>query len=377
MDYGIAFPSYIDAWRDAAAAEAAGFTHAWFFDSQLIYSDVYATMALAAEHTSTIKLGTPGLHSQQPALRRDRLRDRHDQLSGARSSHPRPRHRLHRTQHDGPPGRAGLRLSRVHPAGTRSVAGRGGANPRGRPRALDSIAPSRSRRLHQHRGRHPHLPRRKRTESARRDRRTRRRLGHRALTPDISSGFETIRGAAAAAGRSTDKRYTVGLTSGCVLRDGEALTSPRVVERVGPTRSPDCTPCGNRTTAPEPTWASPTPTPQPPSTATSSSTATPAAASRIDVTWTSTPDTGLPQTREEQFISETSIGATLTGTPAQIIERLEQMQAAGIDNVAIACTNAAGARDLIEDFGNEVIAKRSVRRSCLDQESPHGETTRD
>ena len=58
MDYGIAFPSYIDAWRDAAAAEAAGFTHAWFFDSQLIYSDVYATMALAAEHTSRIKLGT-------------------------------------------------------------------------------------------------------------------------------------------------------------------------------------------------------------------------------------------------------------------------------------------------------------------------------
>ena len=58
MDYGIAFPSYIDAWRDAAAAEAAGFSHAWFFDSQLIYSDVYATMALAAEHTSRIKLGT-------------------------------------------------------------------------------------------------------------------------------------------------------------------------------------------------------------------------------------------------------------------------------------------------------------------------------
>ena len=57
MDYGIAFPSYIDAWRDVAAAEAAGFTHAWFFDSQLIYSDVYATMALAAQHSSRIRLG--------------------------------------------------------------------------------------------------------------------------------------------------------------------------------------------------------------------------------------------------------------------------------------------------------------------------------
>ena len=43
MDYGIAIPSYINAWKDVQAAEKAGFTHAWFYDSQLIYSDVYAT----------------------------------------------------------------------------------------------------------------------------------------------------------------------------------------------------------------------------------------------------------------------------------------------------------------------------------------------
>ena len=58
MDYGIGIPSYIDAWREVKAAEEAGFTHAWFYDSQLIYSDVYATMALAAQNTSRIKLGT-------------------------------------------------------------------------------------------------------------------------------------------------------------------------------------------------------------------------------------------------------------------------------------------------------------------------------
>ena len=58
MDYGIGIPSYIDAWRDVKAAEEAGFSHAWFYDSQLIYSDVYATMALAAQNTSRIKLGT-------------------------------------------------------------------------------------------------------------------------------------------------------------------------------------------------------------------------------------------------------------------------------------------------------------------------------
>lgn len=58
MQFGIAFPSWIEAWRDCEVAEAAGFTHAWFYDTQLLCSDVYATMALAAEHTSTIKLGT-------------------------------------------------------------------------------------------------------------------------------------------------------------------------------------------------------------------------------------------------------------------------------------------------------------------------------
>ena len=58
MDFGIVFPSYLDAWKDAAIAEDHGFTHAWFFDSHLLYSDVYVCMALAAEHTRRIKLGT-------------------------------------------------------------------------------------------------------------------------------------------------------------------------------------------------------------------------------------------------------------------------------------------------------------------------------
>jgi 5,10-methylenetetrahydromethanopterin reductase len=58
MEFGIAFPSYINAWKDCERAEAAGFSHAWFYDTQLLCSDVYATMALAAEHTSTMKLGT-------------------------------------------------------------------------------------------------------------------------------------------------------------------------------------------------------------------------------------------------------------------------------------------------------------------------------
>lgn len=58
MDFGIAFPSYIEAWKDCEIAEASGFSHAWFYDTQLLCSDVYATMALAAEHTTSMTLGT-------------------------------------------------------------------------------------------------------------------------------------------------------------------------------------------------------------------------------------------------------------------------------------------------------------------------------
>jgi alkanesulfonate monooxygenase SsuD/methylene tetrahydromethanopterin reductase-like flavin-dependent oxidoreductase (luciferase family) len=58
MEFGIAFPSYIDAWKDCEIAEANGFSHGWFYDTQLLCSDVFATMALAAEHTTAMKLGT-------------------------------------------------------------------------------------------------------------------------------------------------------------------------------------------------------------------------------------------------------------------------------------------------------------------------------
>jgi alkanesulfonate monooxygenase SsuD/methylene tetrahydromethanopterin reductase-like flavin-dependent oxidoreductase (luciferase family) len=58
MEFGVSFPTYIRAWEDVKRAEDCGFDHAWFDDSHMCYSDVFCTMALAAEHTSHIKLGT-------------------------------------------------------------------------------------------------------------------------------------------------------------------------------------------------------------------------------------------------------------------------------------------------------------------------------
>lgn len=61
---------------------------------------------------------------------------------------------------------------------------------------------------------------------------------------------------------------------------------------------------------------------------------------------------------EAQFVTQEAIERTLTGTGPEIIDKLERMEANGVDNVAISVADAQGTRDLIEDFGREVIAKK-------------------
>ena len=59
MEFGVSFQSHIGrTFKHAMLAEAVGLDQAWFIDSQLIASDVYACMTLAAEHTEKIGLGT-------------------------------------------------------------------------------------------------------------------------------------------------------------------------------------------------------------------------------------------------------------------------------------------------------------------------------
>ncbi len=58
MEFGVAFTSKIGDFDLVALAESLGFDQAWFFDSQMIYSDVYATMAVAARETRRIRLAT-------------------------------------------------------------------------------------------------------------------------------------------------------------------------------------------------------------------------------------------------------------------------------------------------------------------------------
>ena len=59
MKFGVSFQSHIgNSWKHAVLAEQVGFSNAWFVDTQMLASDVYACMSLAAVHTSEIQLGT-------------------------------------------------------------------------------------------------------------------------------------------------------------------------------------------------------------------------------------------------------------------------------------------------------------------------------
>ncbi len=58
MDFGVCVASKIDDVGYIRFAENLGYSHAWVADSQMIWSDCYAVLALAAQQTERIRLGT-------------------------------------------------------------------------------------------------------------------------------------------------------------------------------------------------------------------------------------------------------------------------------------------------------------------------------
>jgi 5,10-methylenetetrahydromethanopterin reductase len=58
MDFGIGIATSSDCWTLAQRAEELGFTHAWFYDTQMITADCFVAMGAAAMKTSRIRLGT-------------------------------------------------------------------------------------------------------------------------------------------------------------------------------------------------------------------------------------------------------------------------------------------------------------------------------
>jgi 5,10-methylenetetrahydromethanopterin reductase len=58
MDFGIGVATAGDSWKLVQRAEELGFTHAWFYDTQMITGDCFVAMGAAAMKTTRIRLGT-------------------------------------------------------------------------------------------------------------------------------------------------------------------------------------------------------------------------------------------------------------------------------------------------------------------------------
>src|ERR1700729_2569230 len=58
MEFGIGIPTSGESWKVAERAEELGFTHAWFYDTQMLVADPFVAMGGAALKTSRIRLGT-------------------------------------------------------------------------------------------------------------------------------------------------------------------------------------------------------------------------------------------------------------------------------------------------------------------------------
>ena len=60
MEFAITFRGDLEKERVVAIcrqAEAAGFDYAWFFDSHVLWRDLYPQMAVAIEHTGRLRFG--------------------------------------------------------------------------------------------------------------------------------------------------------------------------------------------------------------------------------------------------------------------------------------------------------------------------------
>ena len=73
MKFGFTVMADIDEIGFFSHAEALGYDSVWVADSQMLFSDCYAVLALAARQTSRLRIG-PGRPSAARAFRRCRPR---------------------------------------------------------------------------------------------------------------------------------------------------------------------------------------------------------------------------------------------------------------------------------------------------------------
>lgn len=239
MEFGVGLLGYQGCWDDAAFAEEHGFSTAGFVDSPLIAGDPWVCLGLAAQATSTIRIGTfltvPGMrtaaatasaiatvarvapgrtflgvgtgHTSRDTLglgpiparqMRDFALDCRELLDGAEITH---QERPIRFRH-------GSHLSLGPVAGVARVPIYVGADG---PKAIAAAGAAGDGLVVTLKASHA--------------------MGN---APEVFAGLlADVRAAAATAGRSFDHAYTMWSTAMCILEEGESAASPRVLERVG------------------------------------------------------------------------------------------------------------------------------------------------
>ena len=354
MEFAIAYPARPDAWQDVVIAEDNGFTHAWFYDSQMIYSDVYVCLALAAEHTRHIKLAT-GVAI--PSNRIEPVTAHSiatiNLLAPGRTILGIGTGFTGRNTMGFPPVPLGQLRSYVKMVRSllrgEEVMYRDGK----RERAIRFLHPN-----HGYINLQDKIPIYLAAD------------GPNALemVGELADGwvtvlsnaerfrekFESVRKGAQRAGRSIENLPNAVLTSGCILRDGESATSPRVIERMGPFAIVFLHALWEQSTV-----AAGLPAP-------------------LIKLWERYRDEYVAKMKtpadkrylevheghliymkpgEEKYVDDTLVRSmTLTGRGDEVIARLKALEAAGVKQVAIQVVWPHG-REMIEDFSREVIAK--------------------
>ncbi len=356
MEFGLDCMTQPDTWKDLVVAEDLGFTHAWMIDSPLICSDAYVALALAAEHTKRIKLGVgvaiPSNRIEPVAahsIATINLMAPGRTILGVGS---------------GFTGRYTLGLPPISPRRLRQYVENCRRLLRGEEILYHDPESGRDRWI---KFLHPahgfinikdtipiHL-----AASAPRTLKLVGELADGWLTfidtpENLKKKLAAVRQAGAAVGRRLDGFPTAVLTASCVLRRGESLASPRVVEWMGPWAAVVLHAIWERSVVVgEPTgplkdlytryhdeYVEKMKTP---------------------------PDRRYQEVHEghmfylkpgeERYITEGLIGATtLVGTGEEIIARLKALEAVGVTQVMLSPPRNAG-REMMEEFSREVISR--------------------
>jgi len=356
VQFGISYPTYIRAWQDVEMAEEYGFSHAWFDDSHMCYSDIFATMALAAEHSRTSVLGTFVLCAGNRAapVSASALATINELAPGrviagigsgfsARNVMGMPATPLKVLAEE-------VQVLRELLAGKEAL-----YREDGRERAV--------RLLHPEMGfinvKDPvpiyvgaNLPKATRVVGEVGD-------GWITVGADpgtIRSGLSEIRGAAKAAGRTLERIPTVIVTAGCVLRQGENIMSPRVFARLGSWGAlslhtiwhPENTPIGPFA---------------PPEFQALAKRYFDEYIMQMKTPWEKRYQEIhlghliFTKPGEERYVTRQLLEATtVTGPASAVIERIKELEEAGVTGIALRLTGTDG-REMIREFGNEVIAK--------------------